>query len=169
MSNHPSPVRPLCKSVLILLLVLSLPPAALARKGKSKKPPAEETDSAKTLAMVTEGTEKLEGLLTFYRSHDKLYLQLPADLEGAPLGFATVRVHAGGDFLMRGGGVDNQLVHWKRRGDQLVLIKDNLDFRAEEGSMMEEILESSFNDSPVFAAPLEQLSDEPAPLLIDAS
>ena len=52
---------------------------------------------------------------------------------------------------MRGGTVDNQLVRWERRGDQLVLIKDNLDFRAEEGSMMEKILESSFNDSPVFA------------------
>jgi hypothetical protein len=151
-----------------LLLVLSVPAAALAGKGKSKEPP-QETDAGKTLAEVTEGTEKLDGLVTFYRARDKLYMELPTGLEGAPLGFATVRVHAGGDFLMRGGAVDNQLVRWERRGDQLVLIKDNLDFRAAEGSMMEEILKSSFTDSPVFAAPVEPLTDEPAPLLIDAS
>jgi len=169
MSTSPSFLRPLCRSVLTLLLVLAMPQIVLAKKGKSDKPSTPESASAKTLAKVTEGTEKLDGLVTFYRSHDKLYMQLPPDLEGAPLGFATVRVHAGGDFLMRGGSVDNQLVRWKRRGDKLVLVKENLDFRAEKGSTMERILESSFNDSPVFAAPLEQLSDEAAPLLIDAS
>ena len=161
--------RSSCRFVLALILVLAAPQAVLAKKGKSDKPAVKDASSAKTLAELTEGTEKLDGLVTFYRSHDKLYMQLPAELEGAPLGFATVRVHAGGDFLMRGGSVDNQLVRWKRRGDQLVLIKENLDFRAEEGSMMERILESSFNDSPVFAAPLERLDDEAASLLIDAS
>ena len=109
MSRNPS-LRSSCRFVLALLLVLAVPQIALAKKGNSKKPPAQESKPAKTLAKITEGTEKLDGLVTFYRSHDKLYMQLPPELEGAPLGFATVRVHAGGDFLMRGGSVDNQLV-----------------------------------------------------------
>ena len=159
-------------SILIALsLVVGLSGTAEAkkRKGKDSKTEAPSAKAEKSLAEIVEGADKIEGLLTFYRKPDKLYLELPADLEGAPLGFAAVRVTAAGDFATRGGALDNQVVRWERRGEKLVLLKQNLAFRAEPGTPMSRVLESSFPDSPVFAASLERLSDEPKPILIETS
>jgi hypothetical protein len=150
------------------LLIATAPQPALAKKKRDSaaQPPQSRR---KSLAQVVEGTERLAGLLDFHRSADKLYLELPADLLDAPLGFAAIRVGPAGDFVMRGGTVDSQLVRWQRAGDHLVLRKENLDFRAAPGSPESGVVEASFLDSPVFAGKLIPLSDEPAPLLIDAS
>jgi hypothetical protein len=153
--------------VLVLALALVVAPAAAKKKGA--RPAAEAEPEGKTAAQVVEGTERLDGLIRFHRSADKLILELPAALVDAPLGFAAIRVTPGGDFVMRGGTVDRQLVRFKRAGDHLVLRKENLDFRAAPDSPMSRAVEASFLDSPVFAAKLIEVSDDPAPLLVDAS
>ncbi|HXV76876.1 MAG TPA: DUF5117 domain-containing protein, partial [Candidatus Polarisedimenticolaceae bacterium] len=163
MNRRPPGCRRATRVALPLLVVL----ASVAGLPAKKREPT--TPGEPTLAALTEGAETIDGLLTFYRTEDKLYLRLPAELVGAPLGFAAVRVHAGGDYAMRGGAIDNQLVRWRVVGDRLVLVKENLDFRAEHDPTTERLLESSFSDSPVFSAPLVRTNDEPAPLVIDAS
>jgi hypothetical protein len=154
--------------IALLVLLTALSPAA-AKKERKGDPDEAGAGKGKSLAELVEGAAKIPGLLTFYRSEDKLYLELPAGLVGRPLGFAAVRVQAAGDFAMRGGVVDTQLVRWRRAGDHLLLTKENLDFRADAGSAMEEAVRASFSDSPVFAGRLTTLTDEPAPLVVDAS
>lgn len=128
--------------------------------------PAEE--GSKSLAETVRGTEKLSGLVTFYRAPGKLLLEVPPDLVGAPLGLGVTLVQAAGDWLPRGTVFDNSLVTWERAGDRLVLMKKNLDFRTTPSSLLRPTVEATFPDSPVFLADLLSLSDRPAPLVVDA-
>ena len=65
--------------------------------------------------------------------------------------------------------IDTQVVSFQRRGDHVVLYKENMNFRAEEGSFMVPIVERTFPDSPIFEAKPEELADESAPVVLDAT
>lgn len=151
-----------------VLAALAGPVLAGKAKGAAGKDRSAGDEPA-TLAQTVEGAEKLDGLLVFYRSPESLRMELPAGLEDRPLGFSAVLAHAAGDYVMRGSSLETKVVRWKRRGDHLVLVKQNLDFRDESGSTLGSALEAGFIDSPVFGEKLIPLRDEPAPLLIDAS
>ena len=125
-------------------------------------------DSPKSLAATVDGMEKIPGFLTFYRGPGKLYLEVPANMVGAPLGFSAVLVNAAGDWMPRGDNLDVSVVSWERGGDRLILVKKNLSFRADEGSPMRTNVAETFPDSPVFLADLVQVSDASKPLLLDA-
>lgn len=127
-----------------------------------------EDEGPKTFATTIEGTEPISGLLTFYRSTEKFYLQVPEDLLQQPLGLAAILVNAVGDWQVRGSTVDRALVIWERVGDRLILSKKNLDFRADEESPIRPVVDASFPDSPIFTAKLVSLMEEPTPLLIKA-
>jgi hypothetical protein len=149
-----------------ILATLSL---ALAAGRAAAAAPAHGSDEAKSLADTVRGTEKASGLLTFYRAPGKLWLEVPPGLLGAPLGFSATLVDAVGDWLPRGTALDNAEVIWRRDGDRLSLRKENLDFRAADGSPLRPTVESSFAASPVFLGNLVPLTDRPAPLLVDAA
>ena len=171
----PSMPRRLSSRAVLWAVALTLlaSPVDAAKKRRDKVPPPEQTAAVEeekaTLEILVEGMEKLEGLVNFYRSPEKLYLELPSDLLGAPLGFSTVRVNAVGDFAPRGATLETQVVVWDRAGDHLVLTKKNLAFRADPDAPIHAAVRSSFPDSPAFQARLEKLDDDPAPLVIDAS
>src|SRR5947208_4665341 len=114
-------LRPLAAWLAALFLILLGGPAAAA-------PPSRGEDEGKSLAETVRGTEKTAGLLTFYRSPGKLWLEVPPSLLGSPLGFSVTLVNAIGDWLPRGEGFDNSLVTWRRMGDRLILRKENRDF-----------------------------------------
>lgn len=73
-------------------------------------------EGSKSLAETVRGTERLSGLVTFYRAPGKLLLEVPCDLVGAPLGLGVTLVQAAGDWLPRGEVFDNSLVTWERAG-----------------------------------------------------
>lgn len=164
------PVKSFLIAFLILTATVGSPSEAAARKKSPKdaERPAAEAPDGKSRADLLRGTEEVAGLFTFHRSSDKLYLELPAALLGAPLGFSTVAVGALGDFYPRGAAVETQLVRWERVGGRLLLFKVNVDFRAEEGSSLRYAVRDSFPDSPVFSAPLEKISGEGETLIVDA-
>lgn len=145
----------------ILLLALVPVPGTAA-------PPGGGDEVGKTLADTVRGAEKLPGLVTFYRSPGKLWLEVPQSLLGTPLGLAVILVDAAGDWMPRGQTFDNSLVTWERLGDRLVLKKENTDFRTAAGSLLHPTVEATFPASPVFLSDLTPLSDRPAPLLVDA-
>jgi hypothetical protein len=153
----PTRVPVLSPLVLAALLAVSLAPGA-----------ARGDDEAKSLAATVKGTEKVAGFMTFYRAPGKLYLEVPPDLLGKPLGLSVVLVDAVGDWLPRGMDFGNSLVTWRRLGDRLTLRKENLDFRAAENAGLKPTVDSSFPASPVFLADLLPLTDKPAPLVVDA-
>lgn len=149
-------------------LAAALAVATAGAKEKARRPPGQDAGEVRTFADLVDGMEETGGLLTFYRSPEKLYLRVPDALVGAPLGFSAVLVHAAGDFRPRGSVLDNQLVVWERAGRHLVLTKKNLDFRADAGSPLHAAVGASYPDSPVFQAPLVVLRDEPPPLVVEA-
>jgi hypothetical protein len=150
-------------------LTAGSPTAGAARKSKKAAAAVEaKSGKGKTLAETVDGAEEMTGLMTFYRSPDKLFLQVPDDMLGLPLGLSAALVRAVGDWSVRGSGLETSVVEWKPVGNRLVLIKKNLNFRAESDSAMRPAVDNTFPDSPVFASRRIELSDDPAPLLIDA-
>jgi hypothetical protein len=157
-----SSVRSVLLTALLTLSVLAL----LPRPAVAAPSPGKE--EGKSLADTVQGAEKISGLLTFYRSPGKLWLEVPEGILDTPLGLAVTLVDAVGDWLPRGNSFDNSVVTWRRAGDRLVLRKENLDFRAAPGSLLRPTVESSFPESPVFLADLQPVTDKPARLLVDA-
>ncbi len=139
----------------LIALCLAVPAMADAAK-----------DETKTLAETVAGMEKIPGLFTFYRAPGKLYLEVPPELVGAPLGFSAVRAHAAGDWLPRGGDLDVAVVAWEKAGDRLILSKKNLNFRAAEGSPMHTAVAETYPDSPVFLG--DRMQVRGGALLLDA-
>lgn len=158
-------VRRLALAAVVALAVAS--PALAASKPAPAAPPPEEPKT-KTLAETVKGLEKISGLLTFYRSPEKLYLEVPGETLGAPLGFSTVLVNAAGDWLARGTNFEVSLVAWERLGDRLMLAKKNLNFRADPSSPFHAAVATTFPDSPAFLADLIEVSDSSKPILVDA-
>jgi hypothetical protein len=149
------------------LLASRVPAASESGHRAKKEKPA--TGKAKPVAEIVGEAEKVEGLMTFHRAPDKVWLELPASLVDAPLGFAAINVTAVGDFAMRGSDYDSQLVRWEKRGDSLVLAKQNMDFRADADPERAKVLARTFPSSLVFSAKMEKTSGDPAPILVDAT
>ncbi len=161
-------------ALLVCALLASSPALAKKKKkgsGDAAPAAAEQTEKqdGKSREELLEGTEAISGLFTFHRSPEKLYLEIPEDLIGAPLGFSAVQVRGIGDFNPRGGSLENQLVSWRRVGDHLVLYKESTDFRAREDSPYHYAVGESFPRSPIFNASVERLSDGPMAVIVDAS
>jgi hypothetical protein len=160
--------------LLALALLLASPPAR-AKKSKKEAGGTAETagqtakDGLKSRDELLRDSEAVTGLLTFHRSSEKLYLEIRRSLLGVPLGFSAVQVRSTGDFRPRGSSLETQLVTWEQVGDHLVLYKENLDFRADEGSPYHRTVRETFPRSPIWSARLERLKDDPAPLLVEAS
>ena len=169
MTIAPRRALPVLATLLLAVTAAAAPvPAAAARRGK---PPDEQPKSgsdAKSLADTLEGTEPVRGLVTFHRGPGKLYAEVPSELVGVPLGLGVVLVDAAGDWMPRGSTFENALVSWERVGERLALEKRNSEFRAAEGSPMAPTVASTFPSSPVFLADLVRVSEQPAPLLVDA-
>ena len=177
LNQTPTPPRRRARPMLHLLalaLLLASPPAR-AKKSKKEAGGTAETagqtakDGLKSRDELLRDSEAVTGLLTFHRSSEKLYLEIRRSLLGVPLGFSAVQVRSTGDFRPRGSSLETQLVTWEQVGDHLVLYKENLDFRADEGSPYHRTVRETFPRSPIWSARLERLKDDPAPLLVEAS
>lgn len=164
----------LAASLAVAVFLLAAPVAAKRQPQAPAGSEVEKTAQDKgkppqTRAELLAGSTAIPGLLTFHRSPEKLYLELPAELLEAPLGFSAALVRAVGDFVPRGSSIETVLVRWSRVGERLVLAKETTDFRAAPGSGFDEAVRESFPRSPVFNAPLVRLSDAPSALLVEAS
>ena len=82
------------------LLLGAHPAAAGWGRKKKEEAPAPAEENKQTLAKLIEGAESFEGLVDLHRKDGKIYLAMPEDLIGQPLGFAAVRVAALGDFAL---------------------------------------------------------------------
>jgi len=160
-------------SALLLALVTSLlivPPAGAARgKGDEKKPEAAAPAGKKPFSEIIKDHEKLEGIFTLYRSPDHFYLDLPDEWLGKPLGLAGLMVKALGDWSVRGGSIENQVVVFRKVGDKIVLAKRNLDYRADPSSSFLSAVDATFPDSPVFSAKIVATAEQRKSSLLDLS
>ncbi len=97
-----------------------------------------------------EKSEVLEGLLTFRRKDNKVYLDLkPEDLDRKFLIFPSIArgIAEGGFFGGRMMGGDDWVFSFHRVGDRIQIVRKNIRFRADKGSPLEKTVELSFSDS----------------------
>ena len=133
-------------------------------KDKKEEPPK----GPKTLAETVGDAQKIDGLLTFYKGDDKLWLALRVDQLDKEYGFTTTRIKAAGDFAARDSSLNNtDLVKWKLVGDHVVLEKQNTHFRADPSSTMYHAVRNTFPHSPVFSAKRIKIKEDNV-ILIDA-
>ncbi len=158
-------------SLVLSFLILTLPAvSASAGPRKGEKDPAAGGPGAggkRPFEEVVKDHEKMEGILTLYRSPDQLLAEIPDSILGKPLGLAGLLVKAVGDWEVRGGGIDTQVVSFSRAGSRILLAKRNLDYRADSASPLRVAVESTFPDSPAFLAKPIPLTEDRKSSLVD--
>jgi hypothetical protein len=165
----PRLLRPALVALILLLALGSASLPAAPKKKDAGKPESAASDGKRSFDEVVKNHEKMEGIFTLYRSSEHFYLDLPAEWEGKPLGLAGLMVKALGDWSVRGGSIENQVVFFRKVGDRLVLYKRNQDYRAEDSSPFRVAVDSTFPDSPVFSAKIVPVSGNRKAYLVDLS
>ena len=152
---------------LALVMALGLIPLTAASRKAAPKADSAPPEGKKPLDEVVKNHEKLEGIFTIYRSPEHFYLDLPNDWLGKPLGLAGLMVKALGDWSVRGGSIENQVVFFQKVGERIVLSKRNQDYRADESSPFRFAVDATFPDSPVFSAKIVPVSGNRDSVLVD--
>ena len=155
--------------IAFLVLGMGLALAAAAPKKSPEKAGGGAPEAKKPFSEVVKDHEKLEGIFTLYRSPEHIYLDLPDEWLGKPLGLAGLMVKALGDWSVRGGSIENQVVVLRRVGDKIILAKRNLDYRADPSSPFMVAVDATFPDSPVFSARVVPTSESRKSTLVDLS
>ncbi len=116
---------------------------------------------------VVKDAEKSEGFFTVYRSKDHFYFEVPEAAFGTDYCLAAQTVRAIGDWSARGSEVGVDLVRFERRGDNVALVKKNVNFRADEGTSIRHAVDKTFPDSPILVKPIGTTNPETGAPLAD--
>lgn len=150
-------------SGLAAVLVLDLPagpPEAQAKRKpkqaseKNAKDAAAPAGGEKPFGDVVKDAKKSEGCFTVYRSKDHLYVEVPDRAAGTDYCLSAQVVEAIGDWSARGSGVGQAIVRFQRWGDQLAVVKRNLNFTADSAVTIRHAVDATFPNSPIFARPV---------------
>jgi len=124
-----------------VILTAAVRPAAAAGKGGDMKPFGE----------ITKDTEHLTGFFDVYRDKETVYLEIPVDRLQAPFLFIPTLSRGIGSYGLLGGTSLNifaaQMMRFERRGDRLLLIDMNQQFRAPEGTPYAAAVDLSYGNS----------------------
>jgi hypothetical protein len=133
-------------------------------KGEEKKDPLDDFDE------VTKETTKSEGLFTFYRKAEKLYLELkPEQLDRDYLLTITQESGIGWRGIYNGMPLQDYLCRFRRVDDRLLFVQRNPWFRARPGQPVNRSLERAFTDSVLASMKLESVHKERKSLLVDVA
>ncbi|HEU5181602.1 MAG TPA: zinc-dependent metalloprotease [Candidatus Polarisedimenticolia bacterium] len=158
---------PALAAALVLILATGVTPVDAAKKKAVPEGGPGGGEGKKSFAEIVKNHEKLDGLFTAYRNPEHFYLDIPQEWIGKPFGLAGLMVKALGDWSVRGGSIENQVVMFRKVGDRIVLAKQNLDYRAESGSPFRIAVDSTFPDSPVFSAKIIPTSETRSAFVVD--
>ncbi|MBW3623511.1 MAG: zinc-dependent metalloprotease [Armatimonadetes bacterium] len=143
------------------------PDAAEAKKDEKKD--EKKKDELDDFVEMTKDSEKTEGLFTFYRKKDKLFLELkPEQIERDFIFTITQESGVGVNGVYNGMPINDFLCRFRRVNDQLFFVKRNTSFRAKPGDPVNRSLERAFADSVLVATKLESVHPERKTLLVDA-
>ena len=150
-----------------LTMALGLMPSTAASRKQTPPAASAAPEAKKSFDEVVKNHEKLEGIFTIYRSPEHFYLELPNEWLGKPLGLAGLMVKALGDWSVRGGSIENQVVVFQKVGERIILSKRNQDYRADESSPFRFAVDATFPDSPVFSAKIVPIAGTRNSVLVD--
>jgi predicted Zn-dependent protease len=143
-------------------------PGGAAAANAAARPPAPGTPPA--FAEVTKDAKRADGYLPLWTKDDKTWLEIPAALLDKPLFFGNSLASGLGErgFWpgMMGG---EQLVVFRRQGNNVQMVARNYRVRAPAGTPLARAVEESYSDSLLAAVPLAAAphADSKA-LLVDA-
>jgi hypothetical protein len=159
---RPSAALPIALALAaVFLLELPVGPhEALAKK--KPKPAAADKDAKeaptppgeKPFGEVVKDAKKSEGCFTIYRSKDHVYFEVPEQAIGTDYCLSAQVVDAVGDWSARGSGVGQAIVRFQRWGDQIAVVKRNLNFTADSSATIRHAVDTTFPDSPILSKPV---------------
>lgn len=132
------------------------------------RPPADPT-APKPFADIIKEAKSQDGLFPIWRKDEKVWLEIPKDKIGKPFMFTVNVANGVGERGLYASqmGMD-QVVEWRRIGNQIQLVALNMSFRAEGGSKL--AVEQAFSPSLLAAGPVASAEHpERKSVLIDAS
>ena len=153
----------------VVIALAALPVSGSPRKDAAHAAPQSTGTAKKPLAELVKDHEKMDGILTLYRSPEHLYADVPDTLLGKPLGLSGILVKALGDWRIRGGDLETQVVAFSRVGDRVMLSKKNVDYHADPSSSLRVAVDSTFPDSPAFLARVIPTTEERRSSLVDVA
>ena len=143
-------------------------PAATSAAASAARPPAAGTPPA--FAEVTKDAKRVDGFLPLWTKEDKTWLEIPAALLDKPLFFgASLASGLGERGFWPGMMAGEQLVIFRRQGNNLQMVARNYRVRAPAGTPLARAVQESYSDSLLAAVPLAAApqADSKA-LLVDA-
>ncbi len=180
MSSHPlkftslsSYTTAVARSALGTAALLLLSPVDVPAQQGPPPPttPAQQNAQPTTIAARTSGMEKREGFVPVYLDEKggKIYLEIPAD--SLRLLFFTQEATGLGSNpigLDRGGGGSENVARFDRRGDRVLVVFENWQYRTSQPTAgQQQAISESFPPSTMGALPL--VTEEGGKLLVDAT
>jgi len=122
--------------------------------------------------VITEEAESDEGLFTVHKVDDTYFFEIPESLFGQDMLLITRigRVPTGfGGFIVSGAKVSEQVLHWERRNDQVLLRKVSFNQVAEDSlPISESVVRNNF--APILAAfDIEAIGPDATTVVIDVT
>jgi hypothetical protein len=137
------------------------PDAAAAAGGDKDKP-------FQDWAKVTKDAEVKNGLFTVYKKRESLYLELkPNQLDMPVLGIFSLARGIGSDFVLGGLPLNDRLITFHRAGDHILVMEQNVRFKAPDGSPISKALDLSMGNSVLASLKIESVQDGTGAILVD--
>ncbi|MBT9494181.1 MAG: zinc-dependent metalloprotease [Paucibacter sp.] len=163
-----SPAAPAVKAAAAAAPAAAAGPASAASAPTAgAKPPADPT-APKPFAEVSKDAKVQAGLFPIWRKDDKVWLEIPKDKIGKPFLF-TVNIASsiGERGLYASQMAGDQMVEWRRIGNQIQLVALNTAFRGEGGAKL--AVAQAFSPSLIAAGPVGSAEHpERKSVLVDA-
>lgn len=120
---------------------------------------------------IVRDAQRQDGLFPIWRKDDKVWLEIPADRLDQPFFFSVNRVRGIGERGVYGGQMGlSYVASFKRIGDRIQLIANNMTFTAKPGSPSMQAVKEGFSDSLLAASTVvSQPHGERKSILIDAN
>ncbi|MGQ9698213.1 MAG: zinc-dependent metalloprotease, partial [Armatimonadota bacterium] len=144
------------------------PPTASDAKAADKAEAEKKKDDLDDFDEVTKEAEKIEGLFTFYRKKDKVYVEIkPEQLDKDYIFTITLESGIGINGLYNGMPLSDGLFCFRRVNDMLHFVIRNPGFRARKDLPVKRSVERAFSDSVLASVKLESVHKERKSLLVD--
>lgn len=136
--------------------------SARNRKQKQKTDPGQAEFNK-----LTADAEKSEGFFTVYQTDEKIYIELPETAFEQEYCLSAQIVSGVGDWMVRGSGAGIDVIHFKKLGENVLVSKKNVMFRADDDVSIRHAVQNTFSNSPILTAKLEGKNPETEGSLAD--